>query len=182
VHHTVTLRRPLSDREWRRLADELRITFDADGRERAEGARREWRSGNLRVLHEPVAQGAYLSLRSERHEAPGLNLFAATGALSALAVLWQVISGTGHLDGLGAMLLPLMGGIAGVVWTATRLGEWARQRAAEFEVVGRFAQGLAERATPAEARNEVFNTVMDVARGWLFGTAGRGTRNEGGAR
>lgn len=66
VGRAVPLRRPLTGDEWRRLVSEMRQTFAAEGRERVDGDHREWRNGNLRIVHEPSGEGAFLELRTRK--------------------------------------------------------------------------------------------------------------------
>lgn len=176
VQRTVPLRRALAAGEWERLVAELRITFNADGRERTDGARREWRNGGLRVVHEPVAEGAYLSLRTESRERFALDLFAAQAAFSAFFLVSQGVMGMGGAAGSGLFFLLLVIGIAGSMWRATSVRQWGRERAEQFEAIGRLAWEMAETPTAAEARDAALATAMDAAVAWLFG---RRTREPG---
>src|SRR4051794_23535845 len=50
VGATAVLERRLSDAEWERFVGDLRQTFDATGRVRAEGSFRQWSNGNLQAV------------------------------------------------------------------------------------------------------------------------------------
>ena len=55
VYRTELLPGPPTDRLWDALVADLRRTFDAEGKVRADGRVREWRNGNLRATLEPAA-------------------------------------------------------------------------------------------------------------------------------
>ena len=144
VGRAVPLQRPLNDEEWRRLVSQLRQTFDAEGRERVDGARREWRNGNLRIVHEPAGEGAFLELRTRKSDARAL-----LGMGSMMTVMSGAIGGahlllaTGNQGGLLAAAIVGLTGITAAAAGAIRLPGWAKRRAEQFDALGTFARRLA---------------------------------------
>lgn len=141
VDRAVPLPRPLGDAEWRRLAAELRQTFDAEGRERVDGERREWRNGNLRIVHEPTDEGAFLELRTHKRQTRGFLVLSGTAAVAsgALAGL-HFLLGVGDL-GFGPAAAGAVG-LALFAASARQATGWARRRAQQFESLGAFARRL----------------------------------------
>jgi hypothetical protein len=145
VGRAVPLRRPLADDEWRRLVSEMRQTFDAEGRERVDGARREWRNGNLRVVHEPAGEGgAFLELRTRKGDTRALV------SMGGVMTLTSIVMGSVNLlvatgDERGLIVAAMLGavGIATSLAGALRLPGWARRRAEQFDALGAFARRLA---------------------------------------
>jgi len=133
VGRTVELGRKLSDEEWERLVVELRETFDARGRVRADGSLRQWTNGNLQALLEPTPNGHRLRLRtihgsSRAFIAAGVA-FAGTGVATLLASL---LSG-GSPDGTIVRLL--LAGIGMFSVGAIRLPLWASTRRRQMESI-----------------------------------------------
>jgi len=143
VDRAVPLPRPLGDAEWRQLAAQLRQTFDAEGRERVDGDRREWRNGNLRIVHEPAGEGAFLELRTRKRDTRGLLMLTGTATVASAALAGaQILIGVGHLDGFGPAAAGAVG-LALFVTGARRAGAWAKRRAEQFEALAAFAKRLA---------------------------------------
>ena len=141
VVHAVPLERRFDDDDWERLVSQLRDTFEARGRERVAGERREWWNGNLRVTVEPAADGALLHFRTRKGDArPLLNLGAAMTALSA--ALGGLVAFGGDDKALAAAAVSGALGVATLVGGALRLPGWARLRARQFDALGRFARRL----------------------------------------
>ncbi|HET7229482.1 MAG TPA: hypothetical protein VFJ16_05735 [Longimicrobium sp.] len=144
VGRAVPLQRPLADAEWRRLVAELRQTFDAEGRERVDGDRREWRNGNLRIVHEPAGEGAFLELRTRRSDARALmNVGSAMTFTSAMIGGVHLALASGSAGGLAAAAMTGAMGIGMAALGALRVRPWAKRREQQFEAVGLFARRLA---------------------------------------
>ncbi len=148
VYHTELLPVPPSDDLWARLTADLRRTFDAEGKVRADGPVREWRNGNLRATLEPAGTGSRLSLRTRRDAAAS---GAVNGAvLMAVGVVAVAISLVGYGDAetaLGWLWMILGGGLLTAVgWTSQR--SWARARQEQMEAVAARA-GQAAAPPPA---------------------------------
>jgi hypothetical protein len=142
VSRAVPLSRHLSDEDWDRLVGQLRETFAARGMTRVNGARREWRVGNLRVTHEPAGSGALLQLRTRKGDARaflhmGVMFVAAAAALA-------VMVGTRSHDPR-RLTVAWLAGLAGVLMLLTgvlRLPAWARRRARQFEALAAYARQI----------------------------------------
>lgn len=144
VGRAVPLRRPLADDEWRRLVSEMRQTFDAEGRERVDGDRREWRNGNLRIVHEPTSEGAFLELRTRKGDTRAL--VGMGGAMTLTSIMMggaNLLLATGDERGLVMAAVLGVAGIATSAAGAIRLPGWARRRAEQFDALGAFARRLA---------------------------------------
>lgn len=145
VSRAVPLSRHLSDDDWAQLVARLRETFEARGRVRVSGARREWRVGNLRVTHEPAGSGALLEMRTRKGNARALLQFGVLLLVTALVAAVVARAGGGAADarrltfswlaGIGGLLMLLVG--------ALRLPAWARARARQFEALAAFARRIA---------------------------------------
>jgi hypothetical protein len=136
VQRTVALHRRLTEQEWEQLVVQLRQVFNAAGTLRSDGAFREWRNGNLRVLLEPTPAGHQLRLRSLNGGARewmrgGL---VALGASAATAI---ALAAGGHLSrgAPGVLLLSLLG-LGMFANGALRLPSWARRRQRQMEDIG----------------------------------------------
>ena len=150
VYHTEPLPVPPSDDLWAGLTADLRRTFDAEGKTRAEGPVREWRNGNLRATLEPAGAGSRLSLRTRRD---GAASGAVNGSiLMILGVLAVAVSLVGYGDVEAALnwLWMVLGGglLAAAGWTRQR--SWARTRQEQMEAVAARA-GHAAAPLPTEA-------------------------------
>ncbi len=143
VTRSVPLERPLGDDDWRRLVFQLRDTFEAQGREHTDGARREWWNGNLRVTHEPIGDGAVLALRTRKGDVRGLiqlGLWLLVGAVVVSAITYAFPTGDPKVASTATVV-----GVLGVVLlllALLRLPAWAGTRARQFEALGRFARTL----------------------------------------
>lgn len=144
VDRAVPLARPLNEGEWRRLVAELRQTFEAEGRERVDGARREWRNGNLRVIHETVGEGALLEMRTRRGDTRAIMNFAGVMTLTSAAMAAaNLVLAAGDAKMLGVAVAMGAAGLATSAVSAIRLPPWARRRAEQFDALGAFARRLA---------------------------------------
>jgi hypothetical protein len=144
VGRTIELDRRLSDEEWERFVVDLRDTFDARGRLRADGGFRQWSNGNLQALLEPTPTGHRIRLRTFKAQAlsqivGGLGLIGvAVASVLTAAMTGGVASGekftpVAFMAALGVIFLGL---------AALRLPSWARLRQQQM-------LELAERITSA---------------------------------
>lgn len=141
VSRAVPLPRTMTDADWQQLVSQLRATFDAEGRVRVIGERREWRVGNLRVTHEPTGDGALLDLRTLKGDA---MVLVRTGAviLAAAAIGAVVLVGRQDMSGLAAIVLVGATGLASIVMGAARLPAWASARTRQFASLADYARRL----------------------------------------
>ena len=142
VARAVPLARAMTDEDWDRLVARLRETFQAEGRERVHGARREWRVGNLRVTHEPTAEGALLDLRTRKGNArllvrAGTTMLVAASAGGALAA-----TATQGFEGFGLAAILGGTGLAMLLGGVLRLPGWASARARQFESLADYARRM----------------------------------------
>jgi len=142
VAHAVPLARTMTDEDWDRLVARLRDTFEAEGRVRVSGARREWRVGNLRVTHEPTRDGALLDLRTRKGDArvflrAGTAMLLGAAATGAVAVV-----ASPDAPGLAAAAMAGAAGLVTLLVGAVRLPAWASARARQFETLADFAKRL----------------------------------------
>jgi len=133
VGRSVDLPRPLSDDEWNQLVVDLRMTFNAKGKIRDEGAFRQWTNSNLQALLEPTASGQRLRLKTFKGNAmPYMGVGAGMMAYSVagLATAWLGVSIP------GPNILP-MAIIGAAFFAASRLSlpNWARTRERQMEEV-----------------------------------------------
>jgi hypothetical protein len=147
VSRAVPLGRRLSDDDWEQLVARLRHTFDAKGRTRVQGARREWRVGNLRVTHEPAGNGALLELRTRKGDARavlqlGAVLLVLAAVVGAVAVA-RAAGGPADVRRLTVAALVALAGLLFLVTGALRLPAWARVRAQQFEALAGYARRIA---------------------------------------
>jgi hypothetical protein len=137
VGQTVSLERTLSDGEWERLVVDLRETFDARGRQRSEGAFRQWTNGNLQALLEPTPSGHQLRLRTLKGDAyvqmtAGLSVVVFAGLLATLRLITVGGVPTGPVGVLTAA------GLAMFAIGAVRIPGWARTRREQMrEIIDR---------------------------------------------
>jgi hypothetical protein len=142
VSHVVALPRMMSDDEWDRFVVRLRDTFDDPGQVRKEGSLRTWTHGTLKVLLEPLAQGARLRFEDRQDSAKG-------SVDGGVAMAVSGATGGGLLGGLAALgaasfepaLIAMMGGLSvlgaaiyGFGWWQAK--QWRPQRRSEFAVLG----------------------------------------------
>ena len=136
VGRTVELPRRITDDEWERLVVDLRETFDARGRVRAEGTLRSWNNGNLQALIEPTATSHRLRLRTMNGQA---RTFMATGVALLLGgwatIAIKVIGEGAQPDLLARMGILLTVGAGMIAFGALRLPAWARLRKQQMEDV-----------------------------------------------
>ena len=140
--HVIGLPRMMTDGEWDRFVVRLRDTFGAPGEVRKEGSLRTWTHGHLRVLLEPLSEGARLRFE-ERH------VGAKTSVDAGVAMGVSGLLGGGFLGGLTAIgaatfepalfgllgALPLIGGVIyGIGWLQSR--RWRPERRAQFAALG----------------------------------------------
>ena len=142
VSRAVSLPRTMTDEDWDRLVAQLRDTFEAEGRVRVSGARREWRVGNLRVTHEPRGNGALLDFRTRKGDArfflrAGTALLVTSAAGGAAATM-----GVQGFDGISTAVLVGAAGVVTLLVGAARLPVWASARARQFASLADYARRL----------------------------------------
>jgi hypothetical protein len=132
VGRTTELPRRLTADEWNRLVVDLRMTFDAKGKIREEGAFRQWTNGNLQALLEPSGDGERLRLRTTKGTArPYMAMGSMMMGLSAAL-------GLASLFGAAAGRDPVTIGFVGLAFFAAGrfgLSGWARTRQRQMEEV-----------------------------------------------
>ncbi len=155
VGTTVELGRRISDEEWERLVVDLRLTFDARGVVRHDGAFRQWTNGNLQALLEPTPTGHRLRLRTVKGLAwslmgTGLAILGVAAAVVVASAVAGKLADPGTAAGiafLSSVGLFLFGG------GAVPLPGWARLRRRQMEAVAaRLA--LAASSPPGDALPE----------------------------
>jgi len=144
VAHTVELGRKLSDDEWERFVVQLRETFEARGKQTAEGSFRSWSNGNLHVMLEPSDDGHRVRFRTEQGQARGFLMASAGISFASVAIVISSVA-TGAVE-LGAAISSV-GGMAIVAagfFTAAvvRLPGWLKLRREQMQRLG--AQLLAK--------------------------------------
>lgn len=136
VGRTIELPRRITDEEWERLVVDLRETFDARGRVRAEGTLRSWNNGNLQALIEPTATSHRLRLKTMNAQA---RTFMATGVALLLgggfALVMKVLGEGAQPDLLAKVGILLATGVGMFAVGALRLPSWARLRKQQMEDV-----------------------------------------------
>lgn len=141
VGRAVPLARQMTDEEWGALVTRLRDTFATQGKLHVSGARREWRVGNLRVIHEPLGDGALLDLHTRKADARALPTLGV--AFMVLGTALGVLNlSVGQPRGLAAAGLVAVIGALSTIFGAVRLPAWARLRARQFDALGDFARRL----------------------------------------
>lgn len=135
VYHTELLPGPPTDEAWARLVADLRRTFDAEGKVRADGAVREWRNGNLRATLEPAGAGSRLSLRTRRDGAASRVANGAVWAVLGVVAVAVSLIGFGDVEAaLGWLWMVAGGGLLGVTgWVGQR--SWAQTREQQMEAL-----------------------------------------------
>lgn len=142
VARAVPLDRELSDADWERLVSRLQDTFAARGRVEVRGGRREWRNGNLRVIHEPAGDGAVLELRTRKGDARAMFGMGAAMLVSSGITGAAVVAAGADPSGLAAAALAGAVSVATLVVGALRLPAWASVRARQFDAIAGFARRL----------------------------------------
>lgn len=137
VGQTVEVDRPFTDADWERLVADLRVTFNARGVIRQDGAFRQWTNGNLQALVEPTPGGFRLRLKTMNANARGFVMIGLGGiGLAGATSLAMALTGAAGNPGtpLGIALLGIIGtGMLGL--GAFQLPGWARRRKAQMEEV-----------------------------------------------
>lgn len=146
VAHAVRLPRMLDSDEWDRFVVRLRDTFEAAGEVRTEGSLQTWSNGHLKVLLEPLDEGARLRFESLHNDAKqyldgGVAMAASGLFLTAFLAILSAATGKpipGPLFGLMAGL-PAVG--AGM-WAVGRAkaAKWLPRRDDDFHRLGAEAQ------------------------------------------
>jgi hypothetical protein len=135
VARTVVLPGDFDEDDWNRLVVDLRETFGARGRIRAQGAFREWSNGNLQALVEPTDDGHRLRLRTVKGSAYRAFRLGGFGIFFALVLLVAfLLEGRIGDAWLGAAFLGIFG-LGSVGLTALQLPGWSRTRARQMEEV-----------------------------------------------
>ena len=140
--HVVSLPRMMDEDEWDRFVVRLRDTFQATGEVRTEGSLQTWSNGNLKVLLEPLAEGARLRFQS-RHDASkqfldgGVAMAGAGAVLGATLALLATAVGKPvpvGLMGLNLAFLP----VGAVLWSVGRAKAraWLPTRQDQFRALG----------------------------------------------
>lgn len=148
--HVVRLPRMLEPAEWDRFVVHLRDTFDAEGSVRTEGSLQTWSNGNLKVLLEPLDEGARLRFQSMHGMSrshleggvvsvvSGLVLGLTLGALSIFtgkAIPWGLFA--------TAAAFPVMG-VGMYAIGLSKAAEWLPVRRSDFLMLGREALRVAQ--------------------------------------
>jgi len=132
----------LDDAEWDRFVVRLRDTFGATGEVRTEGSLQTWSNGNLKVLLEPLEEGARLRFQS-LHDASKQFLDGGVATTVSGGVMVTLLAGLSFLLGkpipmglmaLSAGFLPL--GAALWAMGRHRARAWLPTRARQFEALG----------------------------------------------
>lgn len=147
--HVVRIPRMLTSDEWDRFVVRLRDSFQTPGEVRIEGSLRTWHHGTLRVLLEPLDEGARLRFESGDDSARGtlegaLVLLWAGGVLAAFLVLLALFAAKPVPWGLWALTgsLPLAAG-AMIPIGRRHASRWLPGRHRQFEVLGEEARRVA---------------------------------------
>jgi hypothetical protein len=132
VGRSVELPRRLTDDEWNNLVVDLRMTFDAKGKIRDEGAFRQWTNGNLQALLEPTESGHRLRLRTLKGQAiPFMGVGGFMLGLSVFTAVTSALSGGALVDPDTVLLAAMGAGFFG--WARIPLPHWARTRERQME-------------------------------------------------
>lgn len=150
--HVVRMPRMLTSDEWDRFVVRLRDTFQTPGEVRTEGSLRTWHHGTLRVLLEPLEEGARLRFESSDDSARGtlegaLALGWGGGFLLVFLTLIALFADKGVPWGLWAMSgsLPVVAG-AMVPIGRRHAARWLPGRHRQFEVLGEEARRVASKS------------------------------------
>ena len=137
VAGAVELPRKLTDAEWDHLVSNLRSTFDARGRTLIDGARREWRNGNLRARLDRTADGEQFTIKTTKGSAIPL-LWSGLLALVSSAVFFSPLIVEAATDDnffLRGSFVLLAAGIGLFATAARSLPAWARTRRLQIDNV-----------------------------------------------
>lgn len=148
VARSVTLSRPLTDVEWRKVVAALRDTFAASGREEQVEGRREWRNGNLRVTLESVGDGAWLEMRTQKESARGL-VRGGLAIVGVSAIVEVVLAVTGaNAGGMAGVLTTTLAGAGMAAFGALQLPTWLSARRRQFAAIAEYVQQIANSDHP----------------------------------
>jgi hypothetical protein len=147
--HVVGLPRMLAEDEWDRFVVRLRDTFGETGTVRTEGSLQTWSNGGLKVLLEPLSDGARLRFQSLDNTSKGyVDAGVATGISAgllggALAILAPLSGKPIPLGFLGFILA--LGVAGGGMWAYGRSRAAASMpaREAQFKALGAEARRIA---------------------------------------
>ena len=150
VGRVLQLRRPLSDREWEIVVADLRDTFGAPGTVGRQGAAREWRNGNLRVLLEPTESGHQIRMTTTNGRLMRLNWFGLAGLTTSLVFLAVLLPDLFAVDQwsfrtlLGLLPTFLLGAAGGgaLVYNRMILPRWANERDSQMEAIAARVRAL----------------------------------------
>ena len=134
VGRSLDLPRQLTEDEWNQLVVDLRMTFDAKGKIREEGAFRQWTNSNLQALLEPTPSGQRLRLRTLKGNAmPYMGVGAGLIAYSLASLASFSLFGM-TIPGPNVVATAIMGT---VFFGASRLSlpNWARTRERQMEEI-----------------------------------------------
>lgn len=147
--HVVRIPRMLTPDEWDRFVVQLRDTFGVPGEVRIEGSLRTWHHGTLRVLLEPLEEGARLRFESSDDNARGtlegalvigfsggvlLVFLALVAIFGDKGVPWGLLALTGSLPAVAAAMIPM---------GRRHAAKWLPGRHRQFEVLGEDARRVA---------------------------------------
>lgn len=150
--HAVRIPRMLTPGEWDRFVVRLRDTFGTPGEVRIEGSLRTWFSGSLRVLLEPLDEGARLRFESTDDNARStlegaLAMLWSGGILLVFLTLLALFADKPVPWGLWALAgsVPAVGGVM-VPIGRRHAARWLPGRHRQFEVLGEEARRVALKA------------------------------------
>ena len=134
VGRSVELPRRLTEDEWNRLVVDLRMTFDAKGKIRSEGAFRQWTNGNLQALLEPTDTGHRLRLKTLKGQAiPYMSVGGFMLGLATITTIGGLLTGAPVLDSDTLVILAMGAGFFGA--GRIPLPRWARTRERQMEEI-----------------------------------------------
>jgi hypothetical protein len=135
VGESAQLGRTVSDEEWERVVSDLRMTFNATGRTRQDGAFRQWSNGNLRAVLEPTEGGHRFRIQSMKGNARaymmgGLGMI----GLAAVFGLSTMLGASGNLTLAKIAQIGFLGAAVLAVG-ALQVPGWARERRAQMQAL-----------------------------------------------
>lgn len=146
--HVVGLPRLLTEDEWDRFVVLLRDSFGATGVVRTEGSLQTWSNGNLKVLLEPLAEGARLRFQS-MHDASkqwvegGVAAGVSGGVLGALLGIMAPLTGKPIPLGFMAMIFGFAAAGAGMwAFGRSKAAAWLPTRENHFKLLGAEARRM----------------------------------------
>jgi hypothetical protein len=147
--HVVGLPRLLTEDEWDRFVVRLRDTFGATGTVRTEGSLQTWSNGHLKVLLEPLSDGARLRFQALDNDSKsfidgGVASGASAGILAAALGVLVPLSGKPIPLGFVAFALGI-GAFGAGMWAygRARAAAWMPTREAQFRALGAEARRIA---------------------------------------